>query len=187
MDTEFNGVDITFNKRLSNRWMLMGGLSFGRSLGDIYGAIAANELNDPNNTFRRGLIGNDVPFSFKAFGLYQFPYDIAFSASVQHFTGFPEITSVLVSANTAALTRVSQRVTVEPRGTTRLPDVNMVDLSVRRAFTLGRYSVEPVMDVFNLTNGSAIRARTTQLGPAYGRATDIQRGRLIKAGLNLKF
>jgi hypothetical protein len=188
MNTEFNGVDITFNKRLSNRWMLMGGMSFGKSEGDIYGAVATGDLNDPNNTFRRGLIGNDVPFSFKVFGLYQLPYDIAFSASVQHFTGFPEITSVLVSANTAALTRVSQRVTVEPRATTRLPNVNMLDLSVRRAFTLGgRYSVEPVLDVFNLTNGSAIRARTTQLGPAYGRATDIQRGRLVKAGLNLKF
>ena len=36
LDTEFNGVDITFNKRLSNRWMMMGSMSFGESLGDIY-------------------------------------------------------------------------------------------------------------------------------------------------------
>jgi len=98
------------------------------------------------------------------------------------------VTSVLVSANTAALTRVSQRVTVDPRGTTRQPSVNMVDLSLRKTFTAGgRYSVEPVLDVFNLTNGSAIRARTTQLGPTYGRASDIQRGRLIKLGVNVKF
>ena len=129
-----------------------------------------------------------MPFSFKLFGLYQFPYDISLSASVQHFTGFPEVTSVLVSSNTVALTRVSQRVTVEPRGTTRLPDVNMVDLSLRRTFRVrGRYDVEPVLDVFNLTNGSAIRARTTQLGPTYGRASDVQRGRLIKLGVNLNF
>jgi hypothetical protein len=188
LDTEFNGLDITFSRRLSNRWMLMGGTSFGKSIGDIYEGVELNDLNDPNDTFRRGPIGNDVPFSFKLFGMYQLPYDIGFSASVQHFTGFPEVTSVLVSANTVSLTRVSERVTVEPRGTTRLPNVNMVDLSIRRTFTIGqRYSLEPVVDVFNLTNGSAIRARTTQLGPTYGRASDIQRGRLIKLGVNVKF
>ena len=106
---------------------------------------------------------------------------------MQHFTGFPELTTVLVGGNTVALTRVSQRVTAEPRGTTRLPDVNMVDLSLRKTFTSGRYAVEPVLDVFNLTNGSAIRARSTQLGPTYGAASDIQRGRILKVGLNVKF
>ena len=41
--------------------------------------------------------------------------------------------------------------------------------------------------MFNVTNGSAIRARSTQLGPTYGAASDIQRGRIIKLGLNVKF
>ena len=185
MDTEFNGVDITLNKRLSHRWMMMGSASFGKSTGDIYGS--SFDLNDPNNSFRRGLIGNEVPFSLKIFGLYQLPYNIQFSGTVQHFTGFPELTTVLVSSNTVALTRVTQRVTYEPRGTTRLPDVNMADISVRKAFSNGRYSIEPIMDVFNVTNGSAIRARSTQLGPSYGVASDVVRGRIIKFGVNVRF
>ncbi len=184
VDAEFNGVDVTFNKRLSQGWMLMGGVSFGKSLGNIYGTA---DLNNPNFMFRRGVIGDDVPVSFKAFGLYQLPYGISVSGSAQHFTGFPEITSVLVSRNTVTLTQVSQSITVEPRGTTRLPDVNMIDISVRRAFRRDEYSVEPVLDIFNLTNGAAIRGRTTLLGPTYGRAADIQRGRLIKLGINVKF
>jgi hypothetical protein len=189
LNAEFNGVDVTFNKRLSQRWMLMGGLSLGKSVGDIYTTygLASSDLNDPNFTFRRGVIGDDVPVSFKAFGLYQLPHKISVSGSVQHFTGFPEVTSVLVGANTVALTRVSQSITVEPRATTRLPDVNMVDVSVRRPFAQGRHSVEPVLDIFNLTNGAAIRGRPTQLGPTYGRVADIQRGRLIKLGVNVKF
>ena len=185
INTNFNGVDLTLNKRLSNRWMVMGSASFGKSWGDIYGA--ASDLNDPNNTFRRGLIENDVPFAFKVFGLYQLPYGISLSASAQHFTGFPELTTVTVGTNTVALTRVSQRVTMEPRGTTRLPDVNMMDLGVRKTFNTGRYSIEPTLDIFNVTNGSAIRARSTQLGPTYGAASDIQRGRIVKLGLNVKF
>ena len=184
LDTNFNGVDFTFNKRLSNRWMVMGSASVGKSLGDIYGT---QDLNDPNLQFRRGRIGNDMPFAFKVFGLYQLPYKLAFSASFQHFEGFPELTTVVVNAATTALTRVTQTLAVEPRASTRLPDVNMVDLSLRRPMQLGTWSLEPVLDVFNLTNGSAIRARSTVLGPLYGRASDVQRGRLIKFGLNVKF
>ncbi len=183
-DTEFNGLDLTFNKRLSQGWMVMGGLSLGKNVGDIYGA---QDLNNPNFQFRRGVIELDVPVAFKLFGLYQLPYGLSVSGSVQHFTGFPEITSVLVAADTVRLTQVTQSITVEPRATTRLPDVNIVDVSVRRLFRVARYSVEPVIDIFNLTNGSAIRARTTQLGPTYGQAADMMRGRLLKLGLNVKF
>jgi len=185
MDTEFNGVDITLNKGLSHRWMMMGSASFGESRGDIYGSTF--DLNDPNNSFRRGLIGNDVPFSLKIFGLYQLPSGIQVSGTAQHFTGFPELTTVSVTSATVALTRVTQRVTYEPRGTTRLPDVNLFDISVRKTWSTGRYSIEPIMDVFNLFNSSAIRARSTQLGPSYGVASDIVRGRIIKFGVNMKF
>ena len=188
LNATFNGVDLTFNKRLSNRWMLMGGLSLGENVGDIYGGGAGGDLNNPNLQFRRGILEDDVPVMFKAFGLYELPYGVSVSGSFQHFTGFPEITTVLVGADSARLTQVSQSITVEPRGTTRLPDVNLADLSIRKLFNLGRgYSVEPILDIFNATNGGAIRFRTTQLGPTYGRASDMVRARLIKLGVNVKF
>ena len=184
-DVVFNGVDITFNKRMSNRWMLMGGLSVGDTVGDIYGARA--DLNNPNYQFRRGVTRYDIPVSFKAFGLYELPYQLQLSASAQHFTGFPELTTVRVSGNTVALTQVAQTLTVEPYGTTRRESVNMVDISLRRTFANGRYQFTPVLDVFNLFNSAAIAARVTTLGPAYQRVRDIQRGRLVKFGLNVDF
>ena len=129
----------------------------------------------------------DIPVSFKAFGLYELPYQLQLSASAQHFTGFPEVTTVRVSGNTVALTQVAQTLTVEPRGTTRRESVNMVDISLRRSFVNGRYQVTPVLDVFNLFNNAAIAARVTTLGSAYQRVRDIQRGRLVKFGLNVDF
>ena len=36
LDTNFNGADITVNKRMSNHWSMTGGASFGKTLGDIY-------------------------------------------------------------------------------------------------------------------------------------------------------
>jgi hypothetical protein len=185
LDGQFNGVDVTFTKRLSNRWMVLGGVSVGRNVGDVYGTA---DLNNPNNNFRRGVAGTDVPVAFKASGLYELPYGISLSGSVQHYTGFPELDVVTVSANTIALTQVSQTLAVAPRGTNRLDDVNVVDFSARRSFRVGRQLVaEPVMEVFNLTNGSPIQGRTTQLGPAYHRVASIMRGRMFKFGFNLKY
>src|SRR2546422_4337695 len=36
LDTDFNGGDITVNRRMSNHWSLTGGASFGKTVGDIY-------------------------------------------------------------------------------------------------------------------------------------------------------
>ena len=52
LDSIFNGTDITLDKRLSNGWMMTGGVSFGKNTGDIYGT---SDLNNPNFGFREGL------------------------------------------------------------------------------------------------------------------------------------
>ena len=109
IDNDFNGVDLTFNKRFGNRWMIMGGLSLGRNLGDVYGTA---DLNNPNNTFRRGVVGLDVPVSFKLSGLYELPHGISVSGNVSHYTGFPELDTVTVSRDTVALTQVSQSLAI---------------------------------------------------------------------------
>ena len=68
LNARFNGADFTFTKRLSHRLMLMGGLSLGENVGDIYGGGAAGDLNNPNLQFRRGVLEDDVPVMFKTFG-----------------------------------------------------------------------------------------------------------------------
>ena len=162
--------------------MMMRGLALGRKLGDIYGPV---DLNNPNFTFRHGLVENDVRVSFKGSGAYELPYAFRLSGSYQHYSGFPENTTVLVNAATVALTQVSQSILVEPRGTTRLSSVGLTDLSFRRTFKFGRLKAEPILDAYNVFNASPTTARTTQLGPAYGRVVTIVRGRLVKLALDV--
>ena len=57
-DTKYDGVDITVNKRMSNRWMLMAGLSVGKNTGR---QDQNADLNDPNIQNEYGVINNDVP------------------------------------------------------------------------------------------------------------------------------
>jgi hypothetical protein len=184
LDSTYDGADITLQKRLSNGWMLMGGVSIGKNVGDIYGT---EDLNNPNFQFRRGIQGNDVPFSLRLSGIYELPYRISLSATFQRQSGFPEITTVSVGNNTIVLTQGTTNITVEPRATTRLPDLNQLDFSLRRAFRVGNKTFSPRFDAYNLLNNATITGRTTTLGSNYLRVNSIQRGALIKLGMNVDF
>ena len=169
-------------------WSLTGGASFGKTSGDIYPAtLAGGDLNNPNFAFRNGLVGNDVPYSYRASGVYELPYQIAISATAQYYAGFPELTTVSVGNNTVALTQGTTVLAVEPRGSTRLPAVSSLDMSIRKFWWVGGLRFEPRLDLYNLTNAATILTRVAQLGPTYGRVSGIQRGRLIKAGLSVEF
>ena len=184
LDGNYNGVDLNFRKRLSQRWMIMGGVSLGRDEGDIYGS---SDLNDPNFAFRRGVQATDKPRIFKASGLYELPFAVSLSGSLQYYTGNPERTTVSVGRDSATLTQVTQVITVDPQGTTRFPSVTMMDLSLKRTFRFSNRSIEPALDIFNVGNINTVTSRSTQLGPAYGRVSGIIRGRMAKFGLNVRF
>jgi hypothetical protein len=183
-NTNYNGADITVNKRMSNRWSLTGGASFGKTTGDPLGG----DLNNPNSgNFRYGIFGNDVPWSYRASGVYELPYKISTSATWQFNKGFPETNTVSVASTTVALTQGTTTVWVAPRGSTRLPNVAQLDMSVRRVWRMGSKTFEPRIDLYNLSNQASITNRVTQYGPNYGRASGIQRGRLIKLGMSVEF
>ena len=46
-----------------------------------------------------------MPWSYRASGVYEFPYQISLSATGQYYQGFPENTTVSVGNNTVALTQ----------------------------------------------------------------------------------
>jgi outer membrane receptor protein involved in Fe transport len=121
-------------------------------------------------------------------GVFDLPYRITLSGTGQYNKGFPETTTVLVGNNTVVLTQGNtQTVVVAPRGATRLPNVASVDMSIRFRATEGAKRVTPRLDIYNVTNQSTVTTRTTQLGPTYGVISGIQRGRLIKLGINYDF
>jgi len=183
-DTRYNGWDLTLNKRMQNHWSILGGASFGRTHGDPVGG----DLNNPNNAqFRDGIIGNDVPWSYRLSGVVEPFWGISFSGTYQYNKGAPDTTTVLVNSQSATLTQSSQTVWTEPRGTRRLPNVAQLDMSIRKNFRYGGRTFTPRIDFYNLTNESAITAWLTQLGSTYHRASTIQHGRVFKLGGNIDF
>jgi hypothetical protein len=184
LDTVYKGVDFRFNKRMADRWMFMASASLGSNTGDVF---ATSDLNNPNFQFRHGKVGMDTPVVIKMSGAYEFLYGMMLAGNLQHYAGTPENTTVQVSRSTIALTQVSQSILIEPRGTTRLPSLTLVDLNLRKIFRTAERSIEPVFEIHNAFNVATVQNRNTVLGPAHGQVRNITRGRLLKFGLYVKF
>ena len=127
------------------------------------------------------------PWSYRLSGGYELPYRISANGTWQYQAGAPQETTVVVTNQTIALPQGNTTVRVRQFGDTRLPNVAGLDLSFRRPFVLGTRSITPRLDIFNATSESTVNAQITQLGPTFGRISAIQRGRLIKVGVNVEF
>jgi hypothetical protein len=184
LDTVYKGIDLRINKRLADRWMVSASGSFGKNVGDTF---PGNDLNNPNFQFRRGAVGMDLPWVLKFSGIYEMPYGITAAGNIQSYAGSPESTTVSVSSASAVLTQVNQSIQVEPRGDTRTPSLTLVDVSLRKVLRMNDRTIEPVFEMHNLMNVATVQSRNTVLGPAYGVAANIARGRLLKFAVNVKF
>jgi hypothetical protein len=185
-NTDYHGADITLNKRMSNRWSMMGGASWGVVRANSRGG----NRNDPHilNYYDSDVLaGADRPWSYRLSGVYELPYQITVSGAWMYQAGAPEDTTVVVTNQTITLPQGNQTLRVREFGEERFPNVVQLDLSIRKVYRVGTKTISPRLDIFNATNESTISAWITQLGPTYHRPSTIQRACLMKVGLNIEF
>jgi Carboxypeptidase regulatory-like domain/TonB-dependent Receptor Plug Domain len=190
----FNGLDLTANKRMSNNWQLMGGISFNSDRRRV-----PYRSDDPNqNLFPGGPTSNNIPVEIKASGVYQAPFHFEVAANFQSFSGKPEgetyqITrSVFKQLTGATLTPSSLTFNLADYGVTSLPATRMLDLSISREFQIGdQLRVSPKMEFFNLNNSSAIQSRSTRLNGSgsseYLNPSNVLNPRMLRLGMQLNF
>jgi hypothetical protein len=203
LDTDYDGVELTAQKRLSHNWQVTAGLTIGKNEGGLNSPIVGdrgqslgngNDLNDPNFTlYNRGIVGNDSKVAFRLSGIYHAPWDIIAAGSLVSNGGYPYISTFSVSrtlaaASGVALTRGSQTVVLSERGDERLDTVTLVDLRLSRAFRFpGGRKIEPQLDIFNLTNSAVADATTVGVGNTYLYPSSIVSPRIMKIGLSVTF
>jgi hypothetical protein len=186
LDTTYHGVELSASKRLSDRWQLLAGVTFGKN----EGGVLTGDLNDPNNelNFPQGIEGTDSAYALRVSGTYLAPYDINVSGSFVMNDGYP-YQSVFGVTRTAfpSLTRSTQNVRLTERGVERLPDVAMIDLRFSRTFRLGGRRLTPLLEVFNLTNADTIVGYNANVGTSYLLPTEILSPRLVRFGVMVDF
>jgi hypothetical protein len=172
----FYGVDIIFTKRLSNKWMFNGSLTWqhqAQHIGDE-GYMSPNNLWATNDRLYAPLIGgasgkiNQYTYSrwlIKAGGLYQLPYDFnvsfAFLARegwvIQETVGYVDY----ALPNTRSRSYTSY---IQPFGTDRLNTFFRFDVRLEKVITLGDTGrIYLMADFFNIFN-SKLENRRYQKG-----------------------
>jgi hypothetical protein len=150
VDQRYKGVEATVSKRFSNRWTLLGGYTFSRTLVD------ATSVTSPNSFVNSsGRASIDRAHNFKVTGSYLLPWDVQVGGNFRAQSGQPFTRTLLVTGLNQNPTN-GVTVNAEPRGKYLLPSITTVDLRVGKIFRLHSNVFEADIDVYNLTNSNAV-------------------------------
>jgi hypothetical protein len=189
--SDFATYNVEVVKRLSNKSQLLTGFdlskyntwSFASAISqDIATDTGGGPPQDPN----RQLYNNYLDYwhwQYKALGSYELPYGVSVSGSVRVTKGEPYGRTL----NAGGLTQGSVTLTVERMGTFFYPTSTLVDLRFAKSLPVGRGRLEGLLDVFNLTNSSAVLSTNNLTGASYGNVLTTVNPRIARLGVRWSF
>jgi len=187
----YNGVEFQVNTRIQKA-SVFAGFTIGKDYGTPSGG--STDFNNPNNLINyAGNEGYDQTYQLRAGFSYQLPGKVQFAGSLRENSGLPQNRTYTVSNSDLAsqgikLTQVTQTLIVAAPGTYRYPWQNLLDLRFSRVFKVReRWSFEPMVDLFNTFNSSAVTSAVTSIGPSLLKPSNIDMGRLIRLGGRINF
>jgi hypothetical protein len=191
LESNYDGVQFSFNKRMSNRWQLLGGVTLQTHEGFNHSGTFTNpgnntDFNNPNYRLNRdnGAVFTDLPWIFTLSGSYQLPYEISLSGKYTARAGDPLTRTVSVSG----LAQGTETINVLPRGEDRTETVDkFVDIRFAKRFNVGTNMVEGSVDFFNLLNANHVLLQNEGIGSTWGRPSRILAPRIIRFGLTARF
>ena len=146
----------------------------------------SDNLFDPNLNINRAnnYLNYDSTYVFKVDGIYNLPWGFGTAVNFQHYTGYPlQPTEVFKGLNQG-----NETVILQPNGTIRLPDVNMLNLRFSKTFLFkDRYKAEPLVDLLNTTNAQTVVSEVTSFGPTYLKPSNTINPFIARFGLRFEF
>ena len=185
MNLDYHGGDITLNKRLSNRWALLAGASWGRVTSPTRGGLRSNpHILDYFD--EETLADTDRPWSYRLSGLLPAALgrdgerDVAVSGWwAGGDDGRRDQPDHHAAAGQSDAPRPAVRKHPTGEGGRPRPDLPQV-------VPVGQQHIAPRLDIFNATNEATVTARRSARS-LLSNLSGIRRGRLIKLGVNLDF
>ncbi len=164
---KYEGIEVLFNKRFSNRWQLLASYIYGKASGTVDNSFGsdigwAGNMNDPNMWINaKGNLTNDPTHMIKLQGTYVLPFDISLTGYFWGITGNSWTTRLLTDAfNQGQITFFT-----EARGSHHYPMQKMLNLRLEKIFTLAqKYRLGLMFDVFNVFNDDTIMSWGTRIG-----------------------
>jgi hypothetical protein len=167
---DFNGFELTFAKRHSNKWSLNASYAFNNAV-DVFDT--GNAYEDPtcivtscpgSQIYAPEAGGSGIDNVFinakhlvKTSGMYNLPYGFNVGANFIARQGYPNPQAIITPnrANSGGQATVN----LDPLGDNRHPTFTQVDFRLDKSFTFGRVTLKPTFDVFNAMNANTVLAR----------------------------
>ena len=184
-ERKYWALALTFDKRMSNNWQLKGSILYGSFKGNVEATYNPTEgesaiFNSPNTLVNAyGPLFFDRPLQIKVMGTYILPWDIVFSAYMQHYSGIPwgrTISRVYFPAGFPAVQQTYVSLNAESPGSQRRVPYTNFDVRIEKGFPLrGRSKLDFYVDIFNVGGRSGVvvdndpspRLRFDQIPPGY--------------------
>ena len=208
-EQEFKGASLTFNKRLANRWMMRGNVSWQ----DWTWQIPDAENEDPTDTVAGGVVdgtgvlqgsgiasgakGNvfiNGKWSYSLNGMYQVAptraWGVNLAASLTGRQGYP-LRYVRRIGRTTIVDNGSSGIDIPIDASVdafRYPDVHVVDLRAEKEFTFSDFGLTLGLDLFNALNESYVLQRQGVLQRSSSdHVVEILSPRVFRLGARLSF
>jgi hypothetical protein len=206
-EQEYQGASLVFNKRLANRWMLRGNVTWSDW---EWSKVPDSELEDPTDTLGGNLEGEPVlqgsgpgsgskggiyinsEWAYSINGLYQIApdrpwgFNVALNLNGRQGYPVPYWHRFVVGDNPNGRV-VAVEVTDGP-DEFRNDDVHMVDARVEKEFTFSDFGLTLGVDLFNAFNEGYVLQRQHRLGIGTSdHVTEITSPRVLRIGARLSF
>jgi len=172
---DFMGIDVIFDKRLSDKWMFNGSVSWLHQA-DHFGPLGIN--NDTNLWALQGQpdIGQNLNprWMVKASGLYQLPYHVNCSFTFSARDGrIVQQTFKIVDYDLPNPLSNSATLLMTPYGTQHLKPLVNLCLRVEKEVKIAAGSIYLMADVFNVFNSGVVHNQAPALHGTYTIPNDI--------------
>jgi hypothetical protein len=195
---DYNGLELTLVKRLSNRWMGRIAFGYNDSREHFNSASGRYDTNgNPTPTVNEPLIdgGQHAPqasagvflnakWQLSANGMYQGPHGLELAASVYGRQGYP-----FPIYRSQALGADTLNVLVSPRvDAFRLDSLWNVDFRVARSFAVHGANLRLIGDLFNVFNANTELVRVNNIGASnFNALTQNLSPRIFRVGVVVGF
>jgi hypothetical protein len=197
----FKTIELAGFKRLANRWQLLASFSATKKNQPFGARNSASSLSFGTASPTFSAAGEHVGFftpnaeifsvdktwdwDGKVIGTCIFPADVPVSVNFQHTSGDPFAREVRFRGGKTIPSIV---LPVEPIGTHRRPNLNLVSVKVEKRFPLrGAQTATVTLNVYNFLNANTATGLQNRSGSEFLRPRSIMPPRLAEVGVSYRF
>jgi hypothetical protein len=177
------GYDILLNSRLANRATINGGVSVGRFTNNQCDVFNPNDRRFCDTSLY------DIRWqpTYKINGVYFLPYGIRFSGVFQSALFEYNDTYLINRTVVPGLVMTSVNPQLDPPGSTFYPRSNQLDIGIAKTFRVGKATIIPTVEFFNLMNSDTVQTWVTAFGPNLHNVNTNMLGRLIRPQITVNW